>query len=110
MNVNANIDIDTALLTQRIFSNLLSPTQHISSHLLCPTQFIYTLSYLVPSTSPLISYLLLNPPPLISSLLLLTQHEQYVTDVDAEVSKKAISSIGCIARRVAAVAPEMTQQ
>ena len=34
MNVNANID--TALLTQRIFSHLLSPTQHISSHLLSP--------------------------------------------------------------------------
>ena len=35
---------------------------------------------------------------------------QYVTDVDSEVSKRAIASIGLIATRVKEVAVEMTQQ
>ena len=35
---------------------------------------------------------------------------QYVTDVDSEVSKRAIASIGLIARRVSTVSAEMTQQ
>jgi hypothetical protein len=35
---------------------------------------------------------------------------QYVTDVDSEVSKRAIASIGLIAIRVPAVSVEMTQQ
>ena len=33
-----------------------------------------------------------------------------MTDVDSEVSKKAIASVGLIARRVVSVAVEMTQQ